>query len=690
MKRAFVMAGALALAALGLSTQANAEEGMWTFDNVPASSIQRAYGFTPDQAWLDRVRLGAVRLTSGCSASLVSAEGLVQTNHHCVVSCLQNFSSEGNDTLAAGYAARTRADERQCPGVRAQTLLSMTDVTSQIATAAAGVSGAGFAAARDREIARLESECKAGREDRVCEVVTLYQGGQYQLYAYKQYSDVRMVFAPEQQIAFFGGDPDNFNFPRYAFDVSYLRVYENGQPAATPNRLRWRSTPLTDGELTFVAGHPGTTSRLLTTAQLAFQRDHFLPWRLATLSELRGRLIAFGAQGPEQRRIIADQLFGVENSYKAMTGRRLALVDPTGFGQVETAQEALQTRIRRNRAMMTMVGDAYGEIERAAAAQRSFYLAHQYLEARAGGGSSLFNSARTIVRAAADRQKPDGERLRPYTEARLAATQGALVAPFAVEPELEEILLSFWLEKMREYLTADHPLVRDVLGRESPEALAHQLVTGTRLADPAARRALWEGGAAAVAASNDPMIQFVARWDQAARDLGIRFRTEVEGPVARAQERISRARFQLMGTSTYPDATFTLRLSYGAVRGWSDPDGREVAPFTTTSGLWDRATAAYPFNLPATWTAARSRLDPNTIFNLSSTQDIIGGNSGSPLLDRDGAVVGAVFDGNIHSLGGEYFYDGRLNRTVTVASTIVEEALVDVYGMQSIVDELKR
>jgi hypothetical protein len=690
MKKALLAAAAVAATVLGAGIGAHAEEGMWTFDNVPAAAIRDSFGFAPDQAWLDRVRLGAVRLTSGCSAALMSDEGLVQTNHHCVVSCLQDLSTSSNDMVATGLSARTRAEERQCPGVEAQTLLSITNVTQNIEAATAGTTASSFTAARNAEIARLENECRGGQADRVCEVVTLYQGGQYHLYAYKQYEDVRIVFAPEQQIAFFGGDPDNFNFPRYAFDVSYLRVYENGAPAATPNALQWRSTPLTAGEPTFVAGHPGATGRLLTTAQLEYQRDYFLPWRIATLSEMRGRLIAYMAQGPEQRRIAAETLFGVENTLKALGGRRLALVNEAAFAAFAADEAALQQRIDRNRTLDTMVGDAYAEIAAATETQRSFFLAHQYLEARAGGGSVLFNAARTVARAAADRQLPDSERLRPYTEARLPATRGGVAAPFAVEPELEVLVLTFWLEKMREYMTADHPLVRQVMGRESPEQLARRLVSETRLADPAYRAALFDGGAAAVAASNDPLIAFVSQFDAEARALGARFRSEVEGPTTRAQERIARARFQLMGTTAYPDATFTLRLSYGAVQGWTEPDGRAIPPFTTTAGLWDRATGADPFIAPASWLAARDRLDPTTIFNVSSTHDIIGGNSGSPLLDRNGDVVGAVFDGNIHSLGGEFFYDGTLNRSVTVAATIVEEALVDVYGMQELVDELRR
>ena len=689
-KWAVALAGSV-LAVAGFAAIAHAEEGMWTFDNAPVTAIEQAYGVRPDQAWLDRVRLGSVRLTSGCSASIVSAEGLVQTNHHCVVDCLQNLSRPGEDILTTGMSAATRDEERQCAGWRAQTLTSIADVTSDVLSGSEGLSGEAFINRRDAAIAGLEAACKGDAADRVCEVVELYQGGRYALYAYKQYDDVRLVFAPEQQAAFFGGDPDNFSFPRYAFDVAFIRLYENGAPAATPNRLNWRSEPLADGELTFVSGHPGSTSRLDTTAQLAFARDYFLPWRLATLSELRGRLLAYSAQGPEQARAVADTLFGVENSFKALNGRRMALVDPVGYGRASAAEQQLQARIQRNRQLVRLVGESYADIETAMDAYRGFMLHHQYLEQRAGGGSLLFWYARQLVRAADAQTKPEEERELAYSPARLPTTRAQVLAPRAVEPELERILLSFWLEKMREYLTADDPVVRAVLGQESPEALAARLVAESRLADPAAREALWDGGPAAVDASADPLIALVKRFDEQARAVADRQEREVEAPISQAQDRLAQARFRLLGEGVYPDATFTLRLSYGQVRGWTEPTtGRDIPAFTYTSGLWERATGFAPFDIVPSWAAARDRLDPTTPFNLVSTQDIIGGNSGSPLLDRDGRVVGAVFDGNLHSLGGEYFYDGRLNRTVSVAATIIEEALVDVYGRQDLVDDLKR
>ncbi|MGE0044375.1 MAG: S46 family peptidase [Hyphomonadaceae bacterium] len=681
----------IAVFALGatLTTASRADEGMWTFDNIPANAMREEYGFAPDQAWLDRVRAASVRLESGCSGAILSAQGLVQTNSHCVSECVSNLATAEENLLETGFRAERRNDERRCEGMAVQVVTEIRDVTDEIDAATAGAGAQSFASARDAAIARIESECRAGVADRRCQVITLYQGGRYALHTYQRYDDVRLVFAPEDAAAFFGGDPDNFNFPRYCFDVAYLRLYQDGRPAATPNFLRWRSTPLAEGEMTFVSGNPGGTSRQLTLSEMAFQRDSFLPWRLAYLAELRGRLISFGERGDNERRISTDLLLNVENGYKALNGERNSLVEPGGWRTVERREADLRQRISRNRAVQRDVGNAWDEVSAAMEAYRGFYLAHQFAEVRAGAGSELIGYARDIVRGAADRELPDGERMPAYTSARLGSIEAELFAATPIEQEIEEILISFWLSKMREALTADDPFVRRVLGRESPEGLAHRLVTQTRLADPAERRRLWEGGQAAVAASDDPLIVFVRAWDADARALRARYRTEVEGPVARAHERLARARFQTFGSSVYPDATFTLRLSYGRVAGWTEPGGRVIAPFTRFSGLFERATGAPPYALAPSWSAAQGRLDPNTIFNFSTTHDIVGGNSGSPVIDREGRVVGAAFDGNIHSLGGEYFYDGRLNRAIAVASTGIEEALLDVYGMDDLVRELR-
>lgn len=685
----FAVATLAVFAGLAVSAPARAEEGMWTFDNLPIAQMQRDIGFAPDAAWQQRVMGSAARLESGCSSAVVSPNGLLQTNHHCVVECLQNFSEPGNDVVRNGFYAATAAAERRCPGLAVQQVIAITDVTAAIRAATANTSGAAFGAARDAEASRLEGACKGDDDTKVCELVTLYQGGRYALYSYRRFDDVRMVFAPEIDAAFFGGDPDNFNFPRFALDAAFIRLYHNGQPAQTPVHLGWRSTPLADGEPTFVVGNPGGTSRQFTTAQMAFQRDHFLPWRLTTLSELRGRILAYSAQGDEQRRQMTDLLFGVENSFKAFTGRRAALIDPEVQTRANTAEAELQRRIRANSRLRRETGSAYADIEAATAAYRRFFLPHNYLETRFGQGASVLFDARILVRAAAEREKPDAERLPNFTAARLEQTRDELLAPRPAQREVDRLLVEFWASKMREYLTVDDPLVQKALGRESPEALAARLIRDTRLYDPAVRQALWDGGAAAIAASTDPAIVLARTIDADARALRTRYRQEVEAPIAQAQEKIASARFALYGDSLYPDATFTLRLSYGRVAGWTEPSGRVVAPFTRFAGLYERATGQAPFALTARWQTAQSRLDPTTIYNVSSTHDIIGGNSGSPLIDRDGNVVGAVFDGNIHSLGGDYLYDGRLNRTVSVASTAIEEALIDVYGAERVVAELR-
>lgn len=680
--RSFAIAfGALVLAA----APAAAEEGMWTFDNFPAARMQREMGWAPDQAWLDRVMAGTAR-APGCSASNVSAGGLVLTNHHCVIACVMALSSAEQNYVADGFSARAREEERRCPNMSVQVLTAVSDVTARINEATSGAAPEAFAHARDGEIARIEGECTSGASR--CEVVTLYQGGRYALYRYRRYDDVRLVFAPEHAMAAFGGDADNFNFPRYCVDFSFLRLYENGRPAATPNHLSMRFTPLDQREVVLVAGNPGRTSRLRTTAELAFERDVSLPFRLQLLQQSRTRIAAYAAQGPDQARIASSALQSVENAIKGLAGRRQALMNAEGFARVTASERDLQARVRRNQAAQREIGDAWGEVARAEAAYRGFFQRHQLLEARAGDRSLLFAWARDLVRAAEDRAKPESERLPRYSQARLGLVEQGLNAERPVEPAFEQVHLALWLEQVRDGLGASDPLAQRILGGETPEALAARLAQ-SRLAERAYRMQVWAGGAAAIAASDDPMIQFVRAWDGDARALNARYVSEVEGPVARAQERIARARFRAFGEGQYPDATFSPRLSYGRVEGWTEPGGQAVGAFTYAAGLYDHATGAAPFALSQRWIDARARLNGETIFNVSTSTDVIGGSSGSPLLDRDGRVVGAVFDGNIHSLGGEYFYDGALNRTVTVASTAIRMALADVYDMPALLAELE-
>ncbi|MDB5459914.1 MAG: peptidase [Caulobacteraceae bacterium] len=684
MQRLFVVFSLLA-ACLAGAGPVFADEGMWTFDNFPSAAVASAYGVTIDKAWLDHVRLSAVRLTSGCSAAAVSGGGLVMTNHHCVVDCVQALSTSARDLVKDGFLTDGPAEERKCPGMQAEILVGITDVTDRVKPDAAVTAGRGRA--RDNAQAAVERDgCPDAARYR-CQVIAFYRGGQYELYRYRIYDDVRLVFAPEFAMAFFGGDPDNFNFPRYDLDVSFLRLYEDGQPAATPDHLTWNPAAPRAGEPVFVAGNPGATERLLTVAQLETQRDVALPVAQLQRSELRGRMLQYMAQGPEQKRLAAAPLFGVENSFKVYSGRQITLGDAAFMDIKRRDEAALKRRVMNSASLRAEIGDPWSKIADAQAAYANLYLPYRQLEAGAGSLSELFVYARTLVRAAAERARPPGDRLPEYSDARLPLIRKDLLDDRPVDPELERLYLVFWLSKTREYLTADDPDAKALLGKESPEALAARLVEGSRLADPAVRRALWDGGQAAIAASDDPMIRFVRATDERARRVRGMWELQVAAPSDTATQRVAAARFAVYGRSTYPDATFSLRLTYGKVAGWTER-GRAVDPYTRLAGLYERATGDDPYRLPPRWLAARERLDGATVLDLTTTNDIIGGNSGSPLINARGQVVGAVFDGNIHSVGGDYGYDGARNRTIAVSTAAISEALDKVYGRKQLLAEL--
>jgi hypothetical protein len=666
---------------------ARADEGMWTYNRFPVTTLAERHGFSPDAAWFDHVRLASARLAQGCSASFVSAQGLVMTNHHCVRRCIEQLSGPREDLVTNGFLAATPKAERRCPNLEVNQLVAITDVTERVRKAAEGLADAAANAARKAEMTRIEQECATGPELR-CDVVTLYDGGIYDLYTYRRHQDVRLVFAPELATAFFGGDPDNFMFPRFALDMAFIRVWENDKPAATPHFFRWSENGAAANELVFVSGNPGSTSRQKTIAETLAWRDRGLVRRLLMLSELRGQLVEYARRGKEQARHSKNLLFGVENGLKAFKGEADALFAPGFIDTLKSNEDALRQRVAADPTLAKTHGGAWDAIAAAVDESRHIGVRHALLEGAQGFRSDLFGFARHLVRAAAERPKPAGERLREYTDARLPGLEQAVFSTAPIYAEFEVFRLTFALTRLREELGPDDPTVRAVLGRESPEQLAQRLVKGTKLADVKVRRKLWEGGQAAIEASGDPLIKLALLVDGESRSLRKRMEDEVEAIIERQHALIAEARFRFFGTSAYPDATFTPRLSFGTVKGWVEGE-RTIAPFTTIGGAFERHTGADPFALPKSWLTAKPRLDLAVPLNLSTDNDIIGGNSGSPMVNRKAEIVGLIFDGNIHSLGGDYGFDTALNRAVAVDSRGMMHTLEMIYRADALVKELR-
>ena len=685
MKR-FVVASLVVL----LCAAPSADEGMWTFDSFPSDAVAKKYGVRITPEWLDAVERSVVRLETGCSGSFVSGNGLLLTNHHCVSTCLADNSTAVRDLVASGFIASEPTAEVRCQGSQASVLVDTENVTGRVTAAIGSATGAEAAAARNKVLSGLEAECVAASKKSgaplACEAVTLYRGGQVWLYKYKRYTDVRLAFAPESAIAAFGGDPDNFQFPRWCLDMSLLRVYEDGKPASTPNHLTINWSGAKQGEPVFVAGHPGTTQRLLTAAQLKTQRDLVLPFWLLRFSELRGRLLQYSKTSPEAARTAKDFLDTIENTHKVRRMQLASLLDDRMMDARIADEQKLRAAVARTPATKSAAG-AWDEIAKAEQRYRDILIPYTWLEGGAGFNSDLFSYARQLVRAADERAKPNAERLREYSESALPRLRAALEADTPVHAEVEKVRLSFSLERMREYLGPDNAIVQSVLGAKSPDERARELVENSRLGDPKVRMSLFEGGAAAVKASTDPMIQLARAVDAESRRLRTIFENEVDAPIQRAQQAIADARFRVMGTSLYPDATFTLRLSYGAVEGWTEV-GTRVEPFTRLDRLYARATGAPPFQLPPSWLAARGRLDLNARANFVSTNDIVGGNSGSPMINAARQIVGLVFDGNIHSISGSYWFDAEKNRTVAVHPEFMRTALTQVYAAEALAKEL--
>jgi hypothetical protein len=670
-----------------------ADEGMWTLDHLPVKQMQQRYGFTPSEQWIDLVQHAALRLAEGCSGSFVSANGLVMTNHHCANSCLSQLSKGHEDYMSNGYIALKQEDEPKCPDVELNQLESITDVTTQVNAATAGKSGAERVKAERAIDSKLEQSCVNGdAKTWRCDVITLYNGGRYALYKYRRYQDVRLVFAPEQSIAFFGGDPDNFNFPRYDLDVTFFRAYVDGKPANTPKFFKFSTQGPKEGELTFVVGNPGSTQRGIPWTQLATMRDVRLVPFFGFLSELRGVLWQYGRAGAEQTKEAQDLRFGLENTIKVFNGWLQTLADEDFIEQKKKQDASLRDWMAATPERRAKYGDPWAELERAQQRSKDLRVRYDMLEGGAGFAgrfAELFADARTLVRVAAERSKPDGERLPQFREANLPAVQQTLESDVPIYPQYEQTLLSWSLEKFRQTLGADDPTVHEVLGKQSPDELAQHLVSGTKLADPAVRKQLWDGGEKAIEASNDPMIALARQIDPESRKTRKEYEDEVTAPTDKADETIAKARFDRDGMSSYPDATFTLRLSYGKVVGWNE-NGKPVPPFTHFDGLYKRATGADPFKLPESWVKAQGKLDLSTPMDFVTDNDIIGGNSGSAVIDRQGHAVGLIFDGNIHSLGGDFVYDGSNNRAVAVDTAALVEAVRKVYNLPRLADELSQ
>ncbi|MEN3972448.1 S46 family peptidase [Sphingomicrobium sp. XHP0235] len=661
--KALLIAGAVTL-----PSSVNAvEEGMWTFDAFPAAAMRAIYGWAPDQAWLDDVRAGAVRL-NGCSASFVSDAGLILTNHHCVASCLAALSSDEKDFLADGFNVATMEEELKCEGQRADVVTAIRDVTDEVRGAVDGLDGAEAITARREIVDALQSGEGCTGEGMSCQVVSLYNGGRYSLYTYRRYDDVRIAWAPEAQAAQFGGDPDNFNFPRYSLDGAFLRAYDNGKPASTPDHLTFNPrTDIADGEITMVVGNPGSTQRLLTVSQLEHIRDFQLPRQIATLSELRGRLIAAMDEDEERAREGADTLSGIENSLKVQFGRQRALNNRPFFQTLVDQENALRQGVADNDA----IGDPWSEIETALEWDRANGLRYAY-DTPSG---TLMGIATAIVASAKSGVAP--------TDQGRAGAQ----APLNVHLWLDELLMEWSLSKAREYLGTDDPHTKLLLGNESPEGLAERTVRGTSLTDPAVRLALYEGGLEAVEASDDPMIQYALRLYDRAQEINAERAAEYAGRLADPASRLADARFAAFGDSLYPDATFTLRINYGSVQSWTER-GVKQPTRTVFGGTFDRATGAEPYDLPSQFIAKRDKIDMGKIYNFVSNNDIIGGNSGSPVLDRAGTVIGAAFDGNIHTTAGSFGFDAENNRMITVSAAAIQEALEVIYPAPRLTREL--
>jgi hypothetical protein len=680
----------LVLFVLGLAgaRRGSAEEGMWTFDNPPLKELKDKYNFTPTQQWLDHIRLSSVRFNDGGSGSFVSPTGLVITNHHVAFGQLQKVSTAQKDYVKDGFYAKTQAEELKCPDLELNVLISMENVTARVQGAVKpGMTEKQGLDARKAEQAKIQKESldKTGLRS---DVVSLYEGGEYWLYRYKKYTDVRLVFAPEQQMAFFGGDPDNFTYPRYDLDFAVLRVYENGQPIQSKEYLKWNARGAADGDLVFVSGHPGSTERGLTVAQLEVEKDTIYPTRLGRFKRELQALRAYSSRGTEQARQAADEIFGIENTVKAFTGEYNGM-DKALFDKKAKEERELRDKVNANAQWKRDYGDAWDRIAAATKKQVEIFKPQQFRSISTA--SNLAQMARQIVVYVAEIKKPDAERLSGYHDSQLEELKFYLFSPAPIYPDYEQALLTFSLQDSLDQLGPNDPWIKTVLNGRTPAQVASEVIKGTKLADPAFRKMLVEGGQAAVNASTDPLVVLARNVDPFFREIRKQYEDTVESVVTAASEKIAKARFAIYGKSVYPDATFTLRLAYGTVQGYP-MNGTKAPSRTTFYGLFDRSDGfdnKPPFNIMPRFAERKDRIDLSTPLDFVASADIIGGNSGSPVINRNGEFVGIIFDGNIESLTGNFVYLGETNRAVAVHSAAIIEALRKVYDAPSVANELE-
>ncbi len=664
------------------------DEGMWLLTSPPRAALKERYGFEPSPQWLEHVQKAAVRFSTGGSGSIISGDGLVMTNHHVGSDVLAQLSTKARNLLETGYYARTRGEELRCPDLELNVLWQIRDVTGEVnAGVKEGMSASDAGEARQRAIADIAKKAQDETKFK-CEVVTLYQGARYHLYCYKRYTDVRLVFAPEQEIAFFGGDTDNFEFPRFNLDMCFFRIYEDWLPLQAEHFLSW-STGSKEGDLALVIGHPGSTQRLYTTDHLKFMRDTMIPERLRQMwrSEVRSQI--FMGRSAENQRTGAEDFFGVANGRKAFMGELAGLLDPAVMGSKRAEEMRLRDAVRANPEWSKQWGDGWDLIAGAEHARLAWF--RRWFVFERGMNSDLIGFARMIVRHAEEVGKPNGERLRDFRDSALASLYTQMYSPAPVHELLEVNRVEGVLLFMAEMLGGEDPLVVQALGGKSPKARAEELVLGTTLKDAAARKKLVEGGSAALAESKDPMIVFWKLLDRESREMRARFEREVEAAEQAGYAKIAAAKFAVEGENTYPDATFTLRLAFGPIKGYQE-DGKEIPPYTDFAGLYERyqdRKGQAGFDLPERWLRGKGRLDLTTPFNFVCGADIIGGNSGSPVVNTKGEVIGLIFDGNIQSLVGAFQYDGAQNRAVAVDSRAIIESLRKLYDAGPLADEMQ-